>query len=73
MTVSLSRQIARIQLQIQGETARLEAVQDKRLWPPEDIEMKRLALEELDAALRTLRWLHENEDRIKAALAGEAA
>lgn len=66
MTISLARQVARIQLQLLGEQARLDVVRAKRLWPPEDIEVKRIAIAELEATLRTLRWLHDNEDRIKA-------
>lgn len=70
MTISLLRQVNRIELQIMGERNRLEIVSAPSMrWPPEDIEMKRLALEELEAALRTLRWLHENEAAIKARVA----
>ena len=71
--ISLARQVSRIQLQIQGEVARLEEVQARGRWPEADIELKRICIEELQACLRTMRWLHENEDRIKAATAGEAA
>jgi hypothetical protein len=74
VTISLLRQVNRIELQIMGERNRLDIVSAPSMrWPSEDIEMKRLALEELEAALRTLRWLHDNEDRIKAALAEGAA
>lgn len=71
--ISLARQVSRIQLQLQGEVARLEEVQARGRWPEADLELKRLAITELQECLRTLRWLHENEDRIKAATAGEAA
>ena len=74
--ISLSRQVHRLQTQIQGEQARLEQViilASRGRWPEGDIELKRLAITELQECLRTLRWLHENYDRIKAATAGEAA
>jgi hypothetical protein len=70
---SLARQTYRIQLQIQGEQSRLEQVQARGRWSEADIELKRIAIAELEDCLRTFHWLLENEARIKAALAGEAA
>jgi hypothetical protein len=69
MTSSLARQIARIQLTIQGERNRLDQVIDRGRWPETDIAMKRQEIVEHEAVLATLRWLAENEMPIRAAVA----
>jgi hypothetical protein len=71
--ISLARQIARAQLTIQGNQARLEVCAEKARsgrWPETDLEMKRLEIAENEAILRTLRWLHDNEAAIRAAAEG---
>jgi hypothetical protein len=71
MTVSLPRQIARAQLTIQGNRARLEQCEGmaaRGRWPAGDLEMKRLEIVENEAILRTLRWLEEHEMSIRAAI-----
>lgn len=68
--ISLARQIACIQLVIAGHSARLEAVRERgNRWPEADIQLKELRLEELDAALRTLRWLEDNGAVIRQRMA----
>ena len=63
--ISLSVQIACVQLQIAGLNERLRIVSEKRSWPEADIDLKRVRIAELEAVLRTLRWLEANEDAIR--------
>jgi hypothetical protein len=72
VTISLARQVARIQLTILGERNRLDEVQARGRWPETDITMKRLEIVEHEAVLATLRWLLENEDAIRAATVAES-
>lgn len=57
MNVSLQRQAERVELQLMGEKARLEAVKRDQKWPLADIEQKRVAIAELEAALATMKQL----------------
>lgn len=69
MSISIARQVACIQLMIAGHKARLEAVRESNnRWPEADIHLKQLRLEELDAALKTLRWIEANEEAIRKAV-----
>lgn len=63
--ISLSVQIACVQLQIAGLNERLRIVTEKRSWPEADIDLKRVRIAELEAVLRTLRWLEANEDAVR--------
>ena len=67
--ISLSVQIACVQLQIAGLTERLRVVSEVGRWPETDLELKRMRLAELEAVLRTLRWLEENNELIRQRLA----
>lgn len=66
---SLARQISCVQLQISGLTERLRVVSEGGRWPEADIELKRMRLVELEAVLRTLRWLEQNNELIRQRLA----
>ena len=67
--ISISRQIACVQLQISGLTERLRVVSEGGRWPASDIDLKRIRIDELEAVLRTLRWLEENNELIRQRLA----
>lgn len=67
--ISLSVQIACVQLQIAGLNERLRIVSENGRWPASDIDLKRVRIAELEAVLRTLRWLEENEDAIRKVVA----
>ena len=67
--ISLSVQIACVQLQIAGLNERLRVVSENGRWPASDIDLKRIRIEELEAVLRTLRWLEANEAVVRQRLA----
>ena len=67
--ISLSVQIACVQLQIAGLNERLRVVSENGRWPASDIDLKRIRIDELEAVLRTLRWLEENNELIRQRLA----
>ena len=67
--ISLPVQIACVQLQISGLNERLRVVSENGRWPQADIELKRVRIDELEAVLRTLRWLEANNELIRQRLA----
>lgn len=67
--ISLARQISCVQIQISGLTERLRVVSENGRWPASDIDLKRMRIDELEAVLRTLRWLEANNELIRQRLA----
>jgi hypothetical protein len=74
MKVPIRTQIAAVELIICNRKGHIENLQrlirDKKR-PPEELDIAEQPIPGLEAALRTLKWVEANENRIKNALAGQ--
>ena len=68
MTVSIQRQAERVELELMGARARLDEVRADKRWPPHDLEQKRVAIEELEAATATMQAVAAHADVVREAI-----
>lgn len=68
MKISLDRQIAAAELQLANTRGHLHVLQDmlrRKKADPIMVEMVEAKIPDLQAIVRTLKWLRENEEKIK--------
>jgi hypothetical protein len=71
MKVTLSEQIAAVETEFVNLRGHVEIIEDlikKKKRPEGELNFKKARLNDLQAAIITLKWLQVNEARIKAAL-----
>lgn len=72
MKIPLEDQITAVKTEFVNLRGAIEIIEDlvkKKKRDESDLRIKKMRLDELDAAIKTLEWLRTNADRIKAALA----
>lgn len=71
MKISLDDQITAVKTEFVNLRGAIEIIEDlvkKKKRDESELRIKKMRLDELEAAINTLEWLRTNSDRIKSAL-----